>query len=71
MDAKSIVSNATDQVTGLTPSVIALAVAQGVTPKDFAASLTDKNGSAGFMVELTAELGRLAIKEAQKEEKNK
>ena len=70
MDAKEIVTSATEQVTGLTPSVIALAVAQGVAPKDFAKSLTS-DATADFMVELTAELGRIALAEARKQNKSK
>jgi hypothetical protein len=66
---KNLIKETAEQVTNITPSVIALAVATGMTPEKFATSLVNTDGTDSFLAELTSAMIVLAQKKAKAEAK--
>lgn len=65
-DSRTVVQNATNEVTRITPSVIALAIALGVAPKKFADAMFDEEKKTDFLVELTGAYAKNAAAKAKK-----
>jgi len=71
IDNRYILEEATRKVNGITPSVVALAVASGVTPAKFAAVLADEGTQSDFMLSLHAEFAKIRIKQEAEANKSK
>jgi hypothetical protein len=66
---KNIITETTERTIAITPSVIALAVATGLTAEKFASVLVDSDATDTFLAELTSKMIVLAQKKAKAEAK--
>lgn len=69
--ARGQLLSATEQVAGITPSVIALLTVAKISPKDFARQLVNHEANASYMGILVAEVMRVNAEEAKKAEATK